>query len=140
MALQLESINVHLSAATDTAPTSVQISYNVVESTNTKLRYSGVWASPRDKLDGAVADLATQITVKAGSQYSQGMRIKVGTSTGHTISAPPSGNDLTVSPAISGAQADGVDVLMEYDGTLSGDTGAHWDVWMAKIKADESVP
>lgn len=62
-------------------------------------------------LNGAVANAATTVTLQTGegAMFSDGAKVDVGTSTAHTVTV--SGDVLTVTPAIVGAQSDGAAVV-----------------------------
>jgi hypothetical protein len=64
-------------------------------------------------LNGSLSGGETNITIQSAdvSLFANGSIIKVGTSTGHTVTAGGGTSSLTVSPAISGSQSNGAAVI-----------------------------
>ena len=66
--------------------------------------------TPVTKLSADVDDAATEITVDEPNHFKDGLVIDVGSSTGHTVDGDPSGNTVTLTAGVSGAQAAGATV------------------------------
>lgn len=116
-------------------PTVPSISYDVEDlahGTKNSGSWPGTGPSWRDTLNGALAGGETTVPVDDGTKFEVGAKITIGTSAGHDVTAVAT-NDLTVTPAVVGAQSDGADVVPDITHT------SFWTSAVDKIEAAEAA-
>jgi len=110
--LVVEQNGIHMVAAYGCVVEDMEISANGTDHPTITFsgRAMGVYETGKDTINGALSGGEDTVVVDNGEAFQVGSVIQVGTSTGHTVTAIAT-NSLTVSPVVSGAQGDGLDVI-----------------------------